>query len=165
MPEEQKFKLRIMALGARRINRANDWGLAFVKLTELQDSTDPLNLEDYLLYDKKVKKNMGGMPGAIYLVESADEEGKSIYSGTARLEGLWDNATDRATWEASHRALIAELSSKLDDAKEEKHSALFESLDVARTAYARATGINRSQLLAIMVAYITSGTRSTDNRY
>lgn len=163
MPEE-KFKLRIMALGARRIAK-DDWGLAFVKLTELQDSTDPLNLEDYLLYDKKVKKNMGGLPGAIYHVESADEEGRSIFTGTARLEGLWDNATDRAAWEAKHRALIAEVSGRMDDKKEEKQSALLESLDIARVAYARATGINRSQLLAIMVAYITSGTRSTDSRY
>jgi hypothetical protein len=157
MPEAP-FKIRVMAIGARRIG-PRDWGLGFVKLTETQQAPDPVNLTEVLVFAKKVKTHMGGLPGSIYLVESDDAEGHKIYSHTAKFQEHWDSVEDRAAWEAKHYALIGEISGAIDDKVEEKHSALLDSLMVARQAYGRSVGANRAQMLAIMVSYITGGAR------
>jgi hypothetical protein len=112
-------------------------------------------------YTTKVIKKAVGTPraGYVYEVEAPDDSGSTIYTNTMRYKGQWPDERARVEWashdEARKRVWLAQKATS--DAS--KTNPLHEALTPVRDAYMRSVGDNRTQLLAAVVQFITTGQR------
>jgi hypothetical protein len=96
-----------------------------------------------------------GRPGAIYDVECDANKDSTIYSGTLRYIGVWDDEAQVVEWQARHDATQAADRARRRHNREAKRNFVEEQLGPIRKAYWKCSGLERAALLAQVVGYIT----------
>jgi hypothetical protein len=148
---EVREKITVVAAGSV-VLAGGKLGLRFFRVREDGTADETARM----VFDRKVKRSMGGNPGTMYRVDAVNG-GASIFASTAEWMGRYADRRQTMLWEAQSRTTEAEHAARLSAKEAEKFSELFASLDPARKTYRGAIGTNRQMLLAIMVEYITRG--------
>lgn len=97
----------------------------------------------------------GGFPmcGTVYEIDAdLREDGGTIWPGTMTHKGLWPDSADRQRWGAVNDARTREMEGIRDASKDDWR----EGLKPIREAYRNMRGPQRVQMIARVVAFITS---------
>lgn len=103
-----------------------------------------------------------GRPGGMYEMDCDAEKESTIYPGTMRYVGFLDDDALVTQWQAQHDAAQAADRARRRQARETGQNLIHEHLEPIRKAYAKCTGLERSALIAQVVAYVTGRTAPHD---
>jgi len=106
------------------------------------------------IYSYKVRNDMFASVGEIYEIPIEDN-GASIYSRDGKHWGSWKDKRQVAFWSARSEALENALNAKGKMKSIGRNKPLKEYLEPITMAYKQANGLQKSQLLAQVVKYVT----------
>jgi hypothetical protein len=158
-PQEQP-RVKVLLLCTGTYASKDQTMVGFHRVTSLEPRDLGYDFKDTFYGTKAIKKAVGTpRAGYVYEVEATDDSGSTIYTGTMRYKGQWPDERARVEWashdEARKRVWLAQKATS--DAS--KINPLHEALTPVRDAYMRSVGDNRTQLLAAVVQFITTGQR------
>lgn len=112
------------------------------------------NDDRFRVFAYKVRNHMWASIGEIYEIPIADG-GNSIYSQDGKHWGSWKNKEQVVFWSARSEALESALNAEGKMKSIGRSKPLKEYLEPITRAYKEANGLQKSQLLAQVVKYVT----------
>lgn len=110
--------------------------------------------ERFIVYSYKVRNDMWASVGEIYEIPIEDD-GAIIYSKDGKHWGSWKDKKQVVFWSARSEALENTLNAKGKMKSIGRNKPLKEYLEPITMAYKQANGLQKSQLLAQVVKYVT----------
>ncbi len=159
MADEQipHVEIQMVYLGSRRINKKRHW--LWVEVTEAENDGSRLKFDmasdkSHAYYGKR-NISPSAQPGTIISINASPDR-KSVYPGSSRVVGSWENAEDVAEWSLLQTATEREFASESKANRDIKAKLPTERLAPFRRAYQRARNeAQRQIILAWVIREIT----------
>jgi hypothetical protein len=153
-PDEPKVNIYMVFLGGRRVDKKRHWYWAEIEPDQNNgERFKPKPEHTHSYSGKNVLKS--ALPGAVITIDARPDR-KSVWPGSAKLVGSWENAEDVAEWNGLHRATDREIEAEGKIGKQIRASLPSASLAPFRRAYQRAKNARqRAHILAWVIEEIT----------
>ena len=103
-------------------------------------------------------RRINAIPGMVYSFHVSWDAGLPILKiATAHYEGLWPDRSMRALWQEQDRLVNLKKELRLEERRDNKDKALFDTLKTARQIYGSLPEFDRALFIARVVRYIVLG--------
>jgi hypothetical protein len=153
-PKQESVKIFLVSIGLVGVEDGKEVWQGFHLMTAAEASAGVFETDDPERKVLAYAKPTHFRPGAIIEVEAKRPDGSSIFSGTARWVGLYDDKAQVTEWAARSEAWKALQDGKKAVAREKARSPLREALEPVRAAYRALPNVQRAQLIAKVVQII-----------
>jgi hypothetical protein len=147
-------KVTLLPVGRRGADGGKKLWHAYYLLSEEEARTR--HLDDPEDDDRRVLsyKGLKFPVGAVVEVEAKDAEANSVFPGTAKLVGRWEDEAALVRWRSYDAAWADHFEARRALDKIKRDDPLLNALAPVREAYRRLPNVQRGVLLAKVVAYI-----------